>query len=279
MRLIPDAIYATSEPTINRGEKIVFQCLSQLTQCDTWICIHSCNHIGNHKQSSFELDFLIISPRGFLGIEVKGGPVRCKDGIYYVGGAHGYKKNKSPYAQASDAMDAIRTGYLAQRFSNQLNKHLFAKAAILVENSRPDHFASADMPADAIIYKEELSNPESFLRALNRAYDFAETNLRKTESLSQAQIKKVAKAMRPDFDVSFASTSAIDSELRRQQAFTEDQYATLDILVFLSRAVIDGGAGTGKRLSCWSASLRLRLIADIQSSRSQSQSCLLIVSS
>ena len=246
MRLIPDVVYATEDEEMNWGERQVFMKLADLDQTDSWVCLHSCNHIGNSRQSSFELDFLLITPMGFLGLEVKGGPVSRKDGIYYVGGQYGYRKHKSPYAQASDALDAFRTRFLSERFPGEFKDCLFAKAAVLIANNRPDADLGPEMPSDAVIFKEDMATSQSFKAALERAFDFAKRNLNKSKPLTPKKISAVAKAMRPDFDVSYASSSAIDAEIKRQQAFTEDQYAVLDSLSFLQRAVIDGGAGTGK---------------------------------
>lgn len=247
MKTLPSVIYSRDDEPTSRGEIKVFELFKRSTFFHHALGLHSLNLIGNERQQMYELDFLLVTQRGFLGIEVKGAKVICKDGIYYIGGSGGYSKRISPYIQASNAIDQFRTNL--KRFNLEVYRNsLFAKAAVLTENHRPNEGRrdAPEMPDKAIIYAEDLYDIKRFELALTKAFDFAEEALGKKRSLTRKDIDYVGKRLRPSFDVASCSVSAVDAMLEKQESFTSDQYFWLDVLENMDRALIDGGAGTGK---------------------------------
>lgn len=248
MRLIPDVIYDRDRDPVSKGERHVFELLKNVDFFHHAVALHSLNLMGNSRQQMFEIDFLVITQRGIVGIEVKGAEMRCKDGVYYFGGANGYQKRVSPYVQVSNAIEHLRTHGMATFGLEMYKKALFGKVAILTENYRPNASKgdTPEMPDKAVIYKDDLFDVEKFSKALDGALKFAEEALGHKLQLAKRDISTIAYKLRPSFDVASCSVSAVNTMLEKQESFTSDQYIWLDLLSNMDRAIVDGGAGTGK---------------------------------
>ena len=68
--------------------------------------------LARRKSSPYgEIDFVAIIPReGIVCLEVKGGRVSCRDGVWRTvdGGGHAHELLKSPFRQVQQAMFALR---------------------------------------------------------------------------------------------------------------------------------------------------------------------------
>ena len=78
MRLIPAQILNCD----SAAERRVFNYLAEVGFSAYDVALHSLN-IGHHEYKRWgEADFFLIGRRGILLLEVKGGRVACKDGIW-----------------------------------------------------------------------------------------------------------------------------------------------------------------------------------------------------
>src|SRR5262245_61216940 len=91
-------------PSIGGGsredpEVRVFELIERETP-DAWIGLH---HVGvprhPHKPIA-EIDFIVISYRGVFSLEVKGGEVGCRNGVWYAGHRD---LGESPFVQVGGA--------------------------------------------------------------------------------------------------------------------------------------------------------------------------------
>jgi hypothetical protein len=119
MKLIPNYINEISP----NGEKRVFYLFKDLTQDEykEWFVFHSLNYPvtvlkkdRNSYQYFGETDFLLFIPnKGLINIEIKGGRIFTKDGVWFTENRFGINKlKKSPFVQATDSMKNIQR-YLA----------------------------------------------------------------------------------------------------------------------------------------------------------------------
>ena len=93
------------------SEKRVFRHLREDPDTTEWTVLHSLG-LARRKSSPYgEIDFVAIIPReGIVCLEVKGGRVSCRDGVWRTvdGGGHAHELLKSPFRQVQQAMFALR---------------------------------------------------------------------------------------------------------------------------------------------------------------------------
>ncbi len=80
MRMLPPYI---GTETKSNGERKLFDLLKYLEYPDNVVCFHSLNLPEHLYKAAGELDFVIIMPGGVFILEVKGGGVTFKDGIWH----------------------------------------------------------------------------------------------------------------------------------------------------------------------------------------------------
>ena len=247
--MVPENLFYTNKK--NFGERKIFDLIGKINLSQYDLALHSLNISGGKGQVWSEIDFLIVTKRAIIGIEVKGGPVRCLEGTWYMysdGNLNklSYKKYKSPLVQVSDALHRLRTEWFDdEKFYKNIP---FVKLAILCSNNRfkPDF---PEMQNEYCLYKEDISTPEIFKEKLNNAIDYFIKNdfTRHPETLSNKQIDSTCNILRPDCDLSYYDISSVVSSLNiEQKSMTIEQYKVIDMFSALDRLLIDGGAGTGK---------------------------------
>lgn len=250
MELIPSHIWEKAASGGDAAEIRVFNLLKQFRLSQNCVAMHSQNIIGGHKQTWSEMDFLIISERAIIGVEVKAGKVATKNGTWFVyrdNGEIAYKKNKSPLVQISNALDHFRTSWFHDRFRQKYKGLPFVKVAVLCSNFRPDATMGTELQDELVVYKEDLT-PDALKARLNIAinYHIKNAHIGAPIELSEANISEISNGVRPQLDLSYPSRAGNLSLEIIQNTLTEQQYLTADILDNVNRYILDGGAGTGK---------------------------------
>jgi hypothetical protein len=110
--MVPENLWHTNKK--NFGERKIFSLLGKINLSQYDLALHSLNISGGKGQVWSEIDFLIVTKKAIIGIEVKGGPVRCLEGTWYIYSDENlnnisYTKYKSPLVQVSDALHRLRT--------------------------------------------------------------------------------------------------------------------------------------------------------------------------
>jgi hypothetical protein len=251
MKLVPPFILDRSVdpdlPKVSMGEQTVFRSLQaiNLTQYD--IALHSLNMTRHRHKRWSEMDFLIISLRGLLVVEVKGGPVSCKDGIWsYSGG----KKKLSPAAQVKENYFTLMGEYLAPRFSRNLDKTVSGFACIFTDTPRlvgVDESALCEQGDEITCYEQEASTPKSLKEFFNRVFAYWESKgNHQNRGLEQREVDAIANFLRPEFERAPSLNSCLRAARASFQKLTKEQYGHLDMLQGIERYMLEGGAGTGK---------------------------------
>jgi len=121
MRMIPSQPHDTQ----SGAEKRVFdQLRAAFERSDRkgWFAMHSLN-LPCHAYKRFgEIDFLVCGPEGLFVLEVKGGGVLCRDGVWETTNRFGHTERlkESPFRQAESALHGLRKKLpplLASRFA------------------------------------------------------------------------------------------------------------------------------------------------------------------
>lgn len=214
---------------------------------DSWIVIADIPFglFGRPRPGLRQIDFLVIHPRqGLIVLEVKGGRISVEGGEWFTTprGGDRQRLSRSPFAQAADARYE-----LARYLSDQLDipKDVFSHAVVLTD-SAVDGPLGPDAPRELILDERDLLEPGQALRRVTALW-----NVR--ANLTDGQVDAVISLLKPTLEttVVLAARAArtergLERETRRQVDLVESQIEAYEELLRSSRAIVIGGAGTGK---------------------------------
>jgi hypothetical protein len=247
MRLIPSQLLNSD----SAAERTIFGYLNEIGFSAYDIGLHSLN-IGHHEYKRWgEADFFLISRRGILLLEVKGGRVACKDGIWEFTNRHGEtnRKKEGPAEQAKSAYFSLEKNYLHPKFYRELKGVPCGWAVVFTDIPR---FASdgstllPEHPDEITAYEDECKGHNSFKKFLARAYDHWASKQRSPVDLSPQAVRAIASSLRPNFEQVPSLNSQLRDVEQRLYQFTDEQYEKLDAISDNDRILVTGGAGTGK---------------------------------
>ena len=250
MEIIPK--YFFNDKKKYHGELFVAEILKKINLSKKDYLLHSQNMLGGDRQVWSEIDFVIITERAILGVEIKSGPVRFIEGRYHIyrdKNCHveAYEpKTKSPLVQASGGLFKLRDTWFKDY--KALKNIPFIAIAILAKNQRKI-VDFPEMQNEFCIYEEDLIHEDLLKEKLNHAIDFHIKNYftRAPEKLTEKNIEEVKNILRPEID---KSPVDLDNQVKQinylQHSLTEDQYKIIDRYSDNKRMLVDGGAGTGK---------------------------------
>lgn len=230
------------------SERRVFDLLKNDPDTADWTVLHSLLLSNGGEKPFGEIDFVAIIPgEGIVCLEVKGGGISVREGVWYSVDWFGQTHTiKNPFAQAQGSMFALRD-YI--RNSGAL-KHQTRRCPI----GCMAVFPGCECPPPTPEFKRweaidrddiEASISESIMR-------FAHQRLRhsqphgKSRLPSVSQAKAIRNLLRPDFDRPLINLVAhAENQIEK---LTAEQYTTLDLLADNDRCMFSGVAGTGKTL-------------------------------
>ena len=244
MRMIPNVLL----PTDSRAEAKFFRVLRDARPNDAWTCYHSLNCSEHAYKHWAEIDFLLTGPEAILVLEVKGGRVKCKDGIWTYTDRFGRSRTSSegPYRQAQTSMYALRT-LLSDRY----------KLDVVASGRIPFGFGvvfpdidweldTPECPAQITADRLMVATPEHVATYVNHLVMYWKKKQRFASKLTRKELRQLRGRLRPDVDVYPPLSQRLGETLTELQELTEEQYERLDVIEQNDRAIVTGGAGTGK---------------------------------
>lgn len=234
------------------SERQVFAALADLP--GSYVVLHSL-HLPRHTQQvQGEIDFVVISARGVLGLEVKGGAVSQRGGQWYFDG--GTQPGRSPFVQASDNAHSLRAT-IERHFRdartaapNPLVGYAVVLPHVVLE---PQAVAAGDasiIPEVLLDRRDGLGDMAGFL---NRCYDYWARALQGRAcwqaTLSRAEVHALKQALRGDFEclppLSFW-VERTERLLEREEC--EERLRYFDVAEAEPRIMLCGVAGSGKTM-------------------------------
>lgn len=234
------------------SELRVFQALaSQLI--DDYVILHSVCWVAKQSGSDAqdgELDFLILHPnRGLLALEIKGGRIDCdyRQGSWHSTDRNGNRhKIKNPFDQAKRSKFSILNKIKEDPRWHKLGIKRFniGHAVLFPDVGNSDQLSGPDAPDTLLGDQRDLESISAWVEGVFAYWSDG-------EGLDPIKPSGV------DFLVSlFARTGTtrslvsarIEEDATRQIELTNRQAFALDMLRRHRRAIISGGAGTGKTL-------------------------------
>lgn len=247
MRLVPPQILNCN----SAAERKVFDFLKEISFSPYDVALHSLN-IGKHEYKRWgEADFFIISKRGILLLEVKGGRVACKNGVWEFTNRYGEtnQKGESPAAQAGSAYFSLEKEYLNKTLYKELGGVPRGWGVVFTDIPRLTSERSSPLPEhpdEITAYEGDCRGHNTFKAYLERAFDHWQSCQARPRELTPEVVNRIASFLRPNFE----RVPSLDLQLRNLRRdlceFTEEQYERLDEIEENDRIMVSGGAGTGK---------------------------------
>jgi DNA replication protein DnaC len=258
-KLSPPYIHKDCKST---GEKMIFDMFKKDSFTEDWIVLHSLNLSQHTSRLYGEIDFLLLIPNaGIFVMEVKGGDVKCFDGVWHFIDRHGnINKNKSPFNQARDAMFSLQTE-IKKEFGD---KHKFSRIQFGFFVAFPQVIFdkhSVEYQSWQIFDKTKYnSNHESFFQVLIQQFTDKHKNqywFSKEDSLpSKQDLLEIYDFLRGDFERVRTIKERLTEFDNQVKTYTEEQFGILDSLQLNERSVIQGSAGTGKTMIAIESAIR-----------------------
>lgn len=248
LRVIPSSVLGVQSD----AEKRVFRLLKQVNFGPSDVALHSFN-LGEHTYKRWgEIDFLILSRRGILVLEVKGGRVACRNGIWEFKDRYDKvsRKRESPAAQAKSAYFSLEEKYLSPRFRGDLDGLAKGWGVLFEGIERVVSEGSSklpELPDNITGYKRDCAGHNALKGFLNRLFDYWEGHARGgAGQVSDALIARMVDYLRPSFEQLPPLNSQLKEFSEELCELTDEQCRRLDELIENDRMIIVGGAGTGK---------------------------------
>ena len=101
-RMIPPTIHSSVQ---SHAERRMYEVIRDAPGTEHWVCLHSLGLAHHETKRRGEIDFVLLSQHGVFVLEVKGGRIQRRDGVWYSQNRNGeHPLHESPFDQASSAM-------------------------------------------------------------------------------------------------------------------------------------------------------------------------------
>lgn len=198
--------------------------------------------IGNSKQSEIQIDFFLVCEKGAIVVEVKGGKVGIRNGLFFFIKGDGITMDRSPFQQAEDYKYAL----LNNKIIN--NNQIFIDTVCAFPHTKmahTNHLPQLDMGYKLWSAYQQENQTESFAEfCLSVLSIDKEKKHWITEDLKSNEvdiaIHHLVANFRPDFNYTETSYQSILDWLNIQNL---DTFKSLEKN---NRIIIEGGPGTGK---------------------------------
>ena len=206
-----------------------------------WFAIHSLN-LPRHEYKRFgEIDFVVCGPKGLFVLEVKGGRVACRNGVWETTNRYGETERlrESPFRQAETALHGLKNKLptaLSRAFSIGYGV-VMPGIEQVPESAEWDRAVLAD-----------ARDCRQFERWLERLIKYWRAKDARKPVADSSRLKELRQLLRPDFEAVLPlHVSAHDTETRIAR-LTEEQLRLIDVVEANSKVICCGGAGTGKTM-------------------------------
>lgn len=254
--IVPDNIDSTD----SNGEKHVYRHFKSDINSRNYIILHSLFITKHLTRVSGELDFLVLAPGlGIFALEVKHGWVSRDSGIWKFKDRHGQVNTSTigPFRQVSDTMHSLRSHLIELAHDNtrlraKIENLLFGWGVMF---TGLDEFYDYGPEAESwqLFTRPGFRVPAShYIESLSRGFqnkysDRSWYNVNKSMP-SKKDCEDIFKLLRGDFSYNYTHLNQILDEENLIDHFTEEQFDTLAFMDYNDRALIQGGAGTGKTI-------------------------------
>jgi DNA polymerase III delta prime subunit len=246
---------------ISRGEAQLFDLIRDCPESDDLVCLHSLGIARHQRKDYAEADFVLIGPEGIFCLEVKGGDVERKDGVWRVGrGGKSYTSVEGPFKQAQSARWGL-IRYLDGRLGRSVRKEASIGWGVAFPDIRFDQ-RDPEWDQDVVYDVRDRTQPfTDYIVRLARYFRERADEIGRSvpTRLSAVRRDEYVRALRGDFEAVQSLAGLLAESERELVALSPDQHRVLDYALNESnpRLLCDGPAGSGKTLIALEAARRL----------------------
>ena len=243
MRMVPSSPYETG----SQAEKRIFDRLRRAFD-DRWVACHSLKPTRHSGKRFPEIDFVICGPEGLCVLEVKGGQIACRDGVWQYQDRYGrrFESQEGPFRQAETALHGLLEDLRAKLPAGVLDQLPVGYGVVFPDCEFRSEGAEWDraMVADARASRDL----EGWLR---RLFGYWQKRNQSCARPGEGALRTLQEYLRPDVEVPPSDTDIpllrqVEDVRGRVERFTGDQMRMADLAEANPRVLCAGGAGTGK---------------------------------
>lgn len=243
--MIPSTISAA---TPSAAEKRVFELLRRTSVAGDKdaMCFHSLNISRHDYKIVGELDFVVLSHRCLLVLEVKGGGVDCHDGIWTFTDRFGvqHRRSEGPFQQARSGMFSLKQR-LEEHFGAETCRRIPWGYGVVLPDTDFD-VKSVEWDDAMVLDAAALRDRHDLDAAVERLIKYWSDKHSRQDRLQSPRIRELGALLRPDFERIPSLRHQADALDIAMEHLTEEQYGQLDLIEDNERILCAGGAGTGK---------------------------------
>lgn len=244
-KMIPAAI---SPKVKSVAERKIYEWFKNDPVTKDWVVFHSLG-IENHQTVVFgEIDFLVCASNlGVFALEVKGGRISRRDGVWVYTDKYGieHEKVRGPFEQASAGMYSVREE-LQKRTNIDSVKNALCGYGVMFPDIEYDN-SDIDVAQQEIFDKRD---GEYVGRYIKRLSEYNKNKLKDKKVFvvypSNEDIGEIVNVLRRDFDKALPLSTKLEYSENNLITLTDEQYRCIDGLASNKRCLINGAAGTGK---------------------------------
>ena len=212
----------------------------RLSTADDLVVFHSVAWQSRRggKQGDGEADFVVLAPDlGILVLEVKGGGIEAIDGTWFSTGGDGIRRPiKNPFDQAKDSKYALLNFFKA--VDPPLTRYPIVHAVVF-----PDvevaQLLGLNAPREIVVDRVDMARP---MEAIERIFRHWGQN----RALSKSDVGRIVDHLAPTIRVRRLLRDDVGDAAQALLDLTTEQMVVLQAIRRVKRAIILGGAGTGK---------------------------------
>ncbi|MDP3883673.1 nuclease-related domain-containing DEAD/DEAH box helicase [Hydrogenophaga sp.] len=240
-----------------QGERIVYEALGRDLDPD-WIVLHSLGLPGHETKIWGEADIVVLSTKGVFALEVKGGKVSCKEGVWTFGDPNraSYTKLEDPWTQAKGTMFAVKNRLV--EVDGRLADLLFGFGVVMPHETFTTEGAEIEQ-AVLLDRRQFKRNLGYYIGDLHRHWSGAYRQKHGNEPRvpTRDEIKRIRQILRPDVDSAFSLGSYLTGVETSLIQLSRDQIRASRRMAENPRTVVRGKAGTGKTVVAVERALQL----------------------
>lgn len=245
VEMIPNNLI--SDEVKSEAEKDLFYRFRDEQADENFVVLHS-YALPEHQSKKFgEVDFVIISRKGIVCVEVKGGIVSRRNGKWFFTNRYGHtnEKNEGPFQQAQGNMSSLQKSLKKLLDDNDPIVNCTYACCVVMLGCVFEDKSPEVIPDICFDQRSEISltnivdSSIEYWNSRNK-YGFVR------DELSDEDIKRAAGILRGDFCCTTILKNDLDRIEKKIATLTEEQFDVLDQMSDNARVLISGPAGSGK---------------------------------
>lgn len=240
--MIPPAV----SPSCKSGaERRFFEILQSVESEPGARVFHSLALPQHERKREGEIDFLVLTSKALLVLEVKGGGVACHGGRWSYTNRFGVANDggSGPFDQARTAMYSL-IARIRSDLGDAVTRELTYGFGVVLPDCVFD-VVSEEWEPETVIDRRDM-NRAGVGRYLDDLVEHWASKGRRRGGPTRSQMDQIATFVRPDFDRVPVLGAWGDELHARTVQLTEAQFSSLELIEEMPRLLFSGGAGTGK---------------------------------